>query len=71
MAKKIVINSCDECPRMDHSGRFTPGGAYPICRHSEVLRTKGNHWKHRILPYYMSNRAYTGDIPEWCPLDEN
>lgn len=78
MSKKIVINTCDDCPHCGHSGGFTPGGAYPTCGNHEVCKSRGFQWQSRTLPFkscFDANnrpfRQYTGAIPDWCPLDNN
>ena len=68
--RKIVINSCRDCPHKDHSGRYTEGGAWPVCSHHDVCYTiKDTSWKQRKLPVDGNKtRVYTGEIPDWCPL---
>jgi len=67
--KYIKIENCSQCPHKDHSGKFTPGGAYPICNHDKVCyEIKELSWKTRILP--NNNRIYTNIIPNWCPLED-
>ena len=79
MSKKKVINSCDDCDKQGHSGAFTDGGAIPLCH---GIKNKGhNQFKRGTNPYRgsasilpMSNtseREYTGEIPNWCPLQDN
>lgn len=64
--KKIVINSCSACPHKDHKGGFGQVSYVPVCR-------KVN----RELPYTVGvslkvvTASMTGDIPDWCPLEDN
>ena len=63
----VVLKSCEDCHYKEHSGAFTPGGAKPVCGHSDAvdIRGKGKEdpfsWRHRVL---KSNLR----IPSWCPL---
>ena len=64
MAKIIItkVNSCSDCPHIDHTGAFTPGGAKYCCRHSGIARSlKQNKYGVALLPD-------TETIPRWCPL---
>lgn len=71
---QIVINTCGECPFVDHSGAFTEGGPKPICSHKMASLSftadkpgvqQGSrdqyHWRHRIVD---RNAA----PPPECPL---
>ena len=80
--RKIVIKTCSQCPHKDHSGHFTPGGAYPLCRAAKLpLGDRYPDYKGtcRVLPYtsgerVISRAAYrqpTYEIPDWCPLPIN
>ena len=81
MKKKIVIESCSTCPHKDHSGQFTPGGAYPLCRKAKLPEgEKYPDYKgtSRVLPYKVGERynhipcrQATYEIPDWCPLEDD
>lgn len=43
MAVQLVINTCGECPYVDHSGAFTPGGAKDICQHKNAVASFAGH----------------------------
>lgn len=73
----INIQTCEDCPYVDHSGAFTPGGAQDICDAPDVIAAvkrehpllKGNevfNWKYRVI----RNKRKDGSlmIPKWCPL---
>ena len=65
--KTITIKTCNDCPNLDHTGNFTPGGAKPQCGlTSKVIpyRTIHNDKTDR------SHRKAKGKIPEWCPLQD-
>lgn len=75
--KCLPVASCLECPYRDHSGRFTPGGAYPLCGAVKHRGRKPTDYEGvmRVLPWEPaadeSGHTYrkgTGVIPEWCPL---
>lgn len=67
--KQILVSSCNDCHYRDHSGGFTPGGAYPVCGNKETCLNRGNPWRNRMLPINDElHRQYTGEIPKWCPL---
>lgn len=65
----LRIATCGDCPFVDHSGAFTPGGAKSICGHVDAYKTFGRNkkgqeryeWRHRMV-----NRS--GSPPELCPL---
>lgn len=67
-ARKIVLESCAECPYRDHRGGFGSPAYVPVCRKID-----------RNLPHTLApNRRGTGCsavptnvIPEWCPLPTN
>lgn len=67
---KIEIDSCFRCPKYDHSGAFTPGGAIPLCY--AFSSKKYSKYNARKLPYNSTGRngkrQATGIIPDWCPL---
>ena len=79
MARYLKIESCFDCPSYDHSGGFTPGGSFPLCRRvdqprdSRPMTYKGTS---RVLPWEAAinertgapTRSHTGAIPVWCPL---
>lgn len=64
--KKIIINSCEECPFKGQGGDFGEIAYIPHCKKS----------KHKDLPYteYSSGGVVTAsgtdEIPEWCPLED-
>ncbi len=72
----VTIKNCDGCRFLDHSGAFTPGGAKPICKHSDALkRGEGKkdpgHYKHRVLPHKaieFDRILKRKTPPDWCPL---
>lgn len=33
----LLISTCGDCPFVDHSGAFTPGGARDICSHKKAV----------------------------------
>jgi len=80
MNRKVVILTCDQCPKRDHSGHFTEGGAYPLCVATKLeAELKSNYEGYRgnraVLPFTVEPngrggmyRKYTGEIPDWCPL---
>lgn len=74
MSKKIVINikNCNDCPHVDHSGGFTPGGAKDTCGNGNTCMVRANihtdepyHWIHRVLKEDKNGKLI---IPDWCPL---
>ena len=76
--RKIVIENCGQCPHMDHSGHFTPGGAYPLC--SATKAPPGQRkFAMRILPWEVGpdeptqvpTRVFSYVIPDWCPLERD
>ncbi len=87
VARKIVIETCHGCRHMDHSGGFTPGGAYPLCRAMDPI--EGDLFGSRTLPWTAIKvdhlrrqvaddaavgtpaKHHTGVIPDWCPLDKD
>ncbi len=69
---RTEINNCRDCPHYDHTGAWTPGGAMSICRKT---KSSQNKYGKRELPvtavigrHGNPTRAYTGKIPDWCPL---
>ena len=66
MAKKIVLETCANCPHRDHRGGYGAISCVPICR------AVGKE-----LPYRLADnpsRAHaipTHVIPDWCPLENN
>lgn len=76
--KAIKLVSCALCPHKDHSGNFTPGGAYPVCNLMERDRTDTRHVNYhgnrRVLLYVYAGphglRHPTYKIPDWCPLPD-
>jgi hypothetical protein len=67
--KCIPINNCFECPKYNHSGAFTQGGAIPLCG---AMRDRNAKYGRRELPFKFDEntgkRTYDGVIPKWCPL---
>lgn len=77
----ITVGNCTKCPYSDHSGRFTVGGAIPLCR---GIAGHGNRTESRnrdgsqhhtypdqfwsVRPMKPGTREYDGTIPDWCPL---
>lgn len=65
----LVIPTCGQCPFVDHSGAFTPGGAQPICGHRDAPSTfavdiagdERFHWKYRQVNLESAP-------PDQCPL---
>ena len=72
MDRKIAIKSCTECSYKDHSGSFTTGGAYPLCRNADhppgMAKPSNYAGTSRVLPCEPGTRFYDGTIPDWCPL---
>ena len=79
--RKIVIKTCSQCTHRSHSGHFTPGGAFPLCRATKAPRKQFPDYKGncKVLPYIpkensatrVSYRQATDEIPDWCPLPLN
>jgi len=63
MPRVTIINTCLECPHIDHSGGFTKGGAKRICGHGKIVECRGSDWEKRVLPDQKGKH-----IPSWCPL---
>jgi hypothetical protein len=68
--RKIVISSCDKCPKSDHSGGFGPIAYIPVCRlsnktlpRSEEPDNSGRHIRIVAKP--------TNIIPDWRQLEKN
>lgn len=85
--KQYIVNveNCWQCPHSDHSGRFTDGGAIPLCRgiagkgEQAGGGRNGHVWPDEyasVLPFEAviergrPVRRGTGVIPDWCPLPE-
>jgi len=70
------VKNCSECPHVDHSGAFTPGGAYPLCDKSAAPPEQAGKHSYkggrRIIPFSTKNneRMIKKGIPKWCPLQE-
>lgn len=70
--KAIKIESCTECPSRDHSGAFTNGWAYPLCRrvsksdlperYRESQLSPGFEGSSAILPWEPDRSERTGDF---------
>lgn len=69
MERKIVIKTCEGCPHKDHKGAFGEIAYVPVC--NQTLR----ELPHRVEPSkWLKGRMaaiYTGEIPNWCPLEKN
>lgn len=61
----LTIPTCGDCPFVDHSGAFTPGGAKAICGHRNAVETfAGDHgadWTYRQVDRDTAP-------PAQCPL---
>lgn len=70
--KSITIRTCFDCPHRGHSGRFTPGGAIPLCNKCPDKNARYNRkelpWEPGVTPRGTPTRKATGVIPNWCPL---
>ena len=78
--RKIVLETCSDCPYRDHKGAFGNPSCVPCCRHPAARREDGMS---RELPHTLSEgkpmlsgekkfRAIpTYVIPKWCPLEHN
>lgn len=66
MAKCIPINSCKDCPSKDHKGAFGLIAYVPVCQkmHGKELPYA------KYVPGNKATARSTGEIPEWCPLDD-
>ena len=78
----IEITNCDACPYGDHSGSFTPGGAKPICGHSDASdkATENKEINFLVEDLIVGDKIKAGkhhwihrvikdnEIPTWCPL---
>jgi len=70
MAAKIIeISSCGECPHLDHTGAFTPGGAKPICGHEQAVAERLGK-EGGLSGLRLMKRRGVVRIPQWCPLDD-
>ncbi|WGH24457.1 hypothetical protein EAb13_CDS0039 [Acinetobacter phage EAb13] len=68
MSKKIVINSCEDCPHKDHRGGYGNPSYVPCCR----LKNKNLGYKVEVNSRLTGTTAvYDGKIPTWCPLEDN
>ena len=72
--RKIVLETCSDCPHRDHKGAFGNPSCVPCCRHPAARREDGMS---RELPYTPSvdgtriHAMATYVIPDWCPLEHN
>ena len=77
----IIINNCSDCPYVDHSGSFTPGGAKQICGHSDAAEraTKNKEVDFLVddvygekvkagIHHWIHRVIINDNIPDWCPL---
>lgn len=66
MPKKIVIETCESCPKRDHMGAFGQVAYIPCCCAMQ-LKLPYNEVSRNGRPYAEA----THEIPDWCPLEDD
>ncbi len=80
MSKRIKIDKCFSCPKLDHDGALRKGGAFYVCRATkcETPEEQDGVYSRRLNPdagpiedrRRSSIRSFDGTIPVWCPLED-
>ncbi len=81
MSRHIRIESCHDCPHLDHDGGLRQGGAYRVCGLMKVSDEEAENQegvrRRRLNPdappcdtSRANIRAFDGTIPSWCPLEK-
>ena len=78
--RKIVLETCSDCPHRDHKGAFGNPSCVPCCRHPNARQDDGMspelpHTISEGKPMLSGGKKFhatpTYTIPEWCPLEHN
>ena len=69
--KMIGIGDCNQCPHMNHKGKFGQPGTVPFCElcQEELPFDVINSGLRAGAGFHFAARKVPG-IPDWCPLED-